>query len=232
MIGAKSPHGPVLTEAARGYAEQLYKYRDTPSGIIIHTTGSGPWRRWYNAQQRYSSPHDAARFVYRRISKNSPHFVVCGETGNVAQLVPLEFAAWHTAGAGMGWRYSRRAFQNLPEWWRERWPELRGPGDLLDGRLWRQGTANRLTIGIEVSPPFDHPRGSWTRKAWRSLTWLVQYLAGDVGFPVDPFHVFSHSDANPRTRTTANGRPWDPGYNQWPGRGAVMQMNDIRLPRV
>lgn len=230
MIGANSPQGPVVHDAARGYTERLYKRRRDAAGVVVHTTGAGPWRRWHASQTQWSSPHDAAVFVYRSITKTSPHFVICGETGKVTQMVPLDYAAWHTGSNG-SWRYKKRRFQNLPEWWRQRWPELKGPGGLLDGRLWREASANKLTIGVEVSPPFDHPRGAWTGKAWGSLTWLVQYLAGDCGFAVDPFHVFTHSDAHPRNRTTDAGRPWDPGQNQWPGRGAVHQIDAIRLPR-
>lgn len=231
MIGASGPKGPVEHDAARGYADRRYKRRQRdPVGIIIHTTGAAPWRRWDQARERWSSPHDAAKFIYQNITNAAPHFVVCGETGKVTQMCPLEYAAWHTGGAG-SWRYRRRAFQGLPLWWRERWPELKGPGDLLDGQLWSAGSANKLTVGIEVSPPFDHPRGPWTSAGWTSLTWLVQYLAGDLGIIIDPFHVFTHSDAHPRNRTTDGGRPWDPGANQWSGRGAVGQMAMIRFPR-
>lgn len=231
LTGMRGPRGAVEEDCALGHAQRRYKYRgDKVCGAIVHTTGAGPWRRWQQNPQRWASPWDAARHIYRAVMKESPHFVICGETGHVVQMVPMGFAAWHTGSRG-AWRYKRKALQHLPKWWRERWPELKGPADLLDGRLWRGGSANELCVGVEVTPPFDHPRGPWTPAAWTSLAWLLQYLAGEHGFPFDPYHVFTHSDAHPRQRTTDSGRPWDPGTNQWSGRDAVLQMAAIRLPR-
>ena len=135
-------------------------------GIVIHTTGAGPWSRWFKRRKVYSSPFHAALHIYKFISPYSGHFLVCGETGRVAQLVPPTRIAWHVGSKG-SWKY------RLTGWARNKgfgWFPARfgfmSPRELLGGALWRKGSANAITIGIEVSPPKSGPRDAWSDACW------------------------------------------------------------------
>jgi len=200
-----------------------------PRGIVIHTTGAGPWVRWNKNPNKFGSPYDAAVYIYERISKYSGHYVVCGDTGFVTKLVDTEVVAWHVGSKG-SWVYK------LPGWAKGKgfgWYDARfGPGasprDLLDGALWRQGSANELTIGIEVAPSKDGARAPWSPSAWRALRSLTSHLGKKHGIPLDRYHIITHSDAHPRARTRKSGAPWDPSPAQWMIGNASNELNLLK----
>jgi hypothetical protein len=189
-----------------------------PRGIVIHTTGAGPWNRWQEHPDTFGNPYAAARYVYERISKEAPHYLVDGEWGIVCKLVDPMTVAWHVGSAG-AWKYKlpgwAKPYPSGLSWFRERFPGCRSPRDLLGGSLWRDGSANELTIGIEVAPPRAGAREAWTPAAWSALRMMVRHLGDKYGIPLDPYHVITHSDAHPLARVTKAGLPWDPGPSQW-----------------
>lgn len=183
-------------------------------GLIIHTTGAGPWKRYY--ERRCAVPSEAACRLYERSMKYSPHYLVCGETGHTTRINSLGLRAMHVGSSG-AWQYRRKGWavgKDL-EWWFRRFPYLASPRKLFGGALWTQGSANDVSVGIEVSPPCAGPRHAWTDAAWESLDELVSYLTQLLRIPRDTEHVITHSDAHPLKRVTKGGAPWDPGPGQW-----------------
>jgi hypothetical protein len=194
-----------------------------PRGIVVHTTGAGPWTRWNKAPGKFKDPYEAAIYVYERISKYSGHYVICGDTGRITKLVDPMTVAWHVGSKG-SWRYklSSWAHKKGYGWWTTRFKGCKSPRDLLDGALWRFGSANALCIGIEVAPPREGPRAPWSDATWKSLRLLCSHLGKRYGIPVDRYHVFTHSDAHPLARTRKSGAPWDPAPSQWTiGRASI-----------
>lgn len=218
---------PVATEHRIGLLVAQGKARKRtapPVAIVIHTTGGGPvkrvvsdtyatWRaRWPAAAV---SPFEAACWVFTAASPASGHYVV-GQAGECVQVVPEDLIAWHV-GAKDAERYS------LPlsgwcapdlRWWPERWPGLSSPVELAGGRLWRGGSCNGASIGIEVAPSVDDPTGPWSDACWRTLVALVSEICLRREIPCMRTHVVTHSDAHPYART-ARGRPWDPSEAAW-----------------
>lgn len=181
-------------------------------GLIVHTTGAGPFTRYEKDPERFPSPFDAALHVYENVMPYCGHFLICGETGRIAQLVPLNKVAWHVGSKG-AWKYRNPAWSKNKGfgWWHTRFPDVKGPRGLLDGALWRRGSANALTYGVEIAPSLVGARAPWTDACWTTLHRLICHL--DV--KPDRYHVFTHSDAHPLRRSNKSGTPWDPGPSQW-----------------
>jgi N-acetyl-anhydromuramyl-L-alanine amidase AmpD len=200
-------------DQGESYASRNGKLRartSDPRGIIIHTTGIGPWTR------RDPLPYDAARRLYEQSMKYSPHYLVCGETGRSVQLNGLHLRALHVGSRG-SWRYRLDGWAGRKglDWWFRRFPGLSSPRGLFGGALWTRGTANAISVGIEVSPPLDSPRAAWKGPCWDALRGLVSHLTSLLDIPRDRYHVLTHSDAHPLRRITRNGAPWDPSPTQW-----------------
>jgi len=211
---------PIYPFTNHGHRLGLYRPRvHDICGVVIHTTGAGPFVRW-KKQQRFDSPYDAALYMYARSGRFAAHYLVDGETGSISQGTPEGFVSWHVGSKG-SWMYRAPGWDRKCQWWRSRWPDIESPRYLLDGALWRTGSANELTVGIEVAPPKSGPRNAWTGECWESLGWLVRKICGDYGIPVESQNVITHSDAHPRSRTTKSDNPWDPGPIQWNGRQSV-----------
>ena len=215
-----------------GVRKKLFAPRATVSGIVVHTTGSGVIRRWKKQGARFNerSPFDTAVRVYTRLMKAGGHYVV-GQNGEVVQLVPEHLAAWHV-GSRRAARYKRRWMQPKYNWWAERWDGLNSPLELAGGDLWRpydkdakvgwrakwlsrHGSCNANTIGIEVVPPTESPRSSWSDACWQTLTVLMEDICYRNSIPVERERIVSHSDAHPISRTTRSGQPWDPWESQF-----------------
>ena len=221
---------PLIVEGGTALAVRQGRLRPRtapPRGIIIHTTGAGPWSRYNANKTRFEAPYDAAKYIYERISPYSGHYLVSGDNGSAARLVDTNVRAWHVGAKGR-WRYKFRGTGWSKDkgfgWWFTRFPGCNGPRDLLDGLLWSPRSANDLTIGIEVAPPSSGPRDEWSDATWRTLRLLVGNLARRYGIPLDRYHVFTHSDAHPLARTTKSGSPWDPGPRQWTIGRAVQEL--------
>lgn len=231
----------LIVVPSRGFTQNVYLERpDPPSCIVVHTTGSGPLRRYANKLERarfgYETPFDAAMRIYRDLMKAGPHYV-CGAEGERAQVCPERLAAWHVGSRGSG-VYSKPngswAEQNgAHDWWFQAWGPhgLTSPFELADGTAWtlprttkpfrmgiRTGFAkhscNDNAIGWEVVPHLDRPRGPWGNKCWESLAEGIYENAKRLHIPLSPLHIFGHSDAHPIART-ARGAGWDPPPAAW-----------------
>lgn len=201
---------------ALGLRQGKFRQRKKPiAGVVIHTTGYGPWRRWRHSPGRFASPWEAALHIYTEILPYSGHFCVCGETGLVAELVPLDVAAHHVTSAG-GYKYRWKNWSRLDkdsEWWRTRWTGLRSPRELMDSRAWSP-KPNEVTIGVEVAPPKAGPTYPWSDRTWITLSALCKKLSKLYDIPRDPQHFVGHSDIHPLSRSARNA-PWDPGSRQF-----------------
>ena len=240
----------MLQTRALGWARGDLKPRTAPiRGVIIHEPGSGLWRRWkrdnnppnpWSTLSNYdlttwgwdewkrrrgqeTTPFETALRVYSSIYDNSPHFVVCGETGQVAQCVPVNLGANHCSGTKSSY-YRRTSWKATRKWWLERWPALNSPRDFLDGNLWGHGEyAIQNTIGIEVCPRTGGNELPWTDAGWRGLKDLIQLLVQTYHFPFDPHHIITHSDAHPLMRTV-KGKPTDVAPEKWSGPCALYRL--------
>lgn len=229
----------------RGFRKGAYSLRSAPAvGFCLHTTGSGLYHRWHRdnrvgqkvgleeldalGQYRWGDwqkrrgheplPFDTAVRVYASIMDAGPTFVVCGETGRVAQGAPLNTATWHAGSSGTR-RYKRKGWRSDDtDWWhQDRWKELSSPRELVGNRLWRERSANDLLIGVEVAPPSYGPLAPWSDACWESLKALVEETAAAVPtVQLDLYHLLTHSDVDP-LRRTHRGHPMDPGPSQWRG---------------
>jgi len=226
--------GADLVLGSRGYRRGLYAPRGTaPAGIVIHTTGAGPTRRFEDERERrrhgYRSPFDAALRIYAELMNAGPHYLV-GQQGQVAQLAPESLCAWHVGGR-KAQRYHRERWQTPhTRWWERRW-DLRSPRDLAGGRLWApyvappslrvrwaawmaRGSCNANTLGIEVVPSDEFASGPWSAACWDALTGLIFDLASRHAIPLEREHVLTHSDAHPLARSAHNA-PWDTSAEQF-----------------
>lgn len=214
----------VVQTEALGLRQGKYKKRRRPvAGVVVHTTGAGPWNRWHGNPSKFTTPGAAAVHVYQHISPYSGHYVVDGETGGITQTAPENVVALHVGSAG-GFKYRWPNWDKLEGmgWWAYRWPELRGPRALLGGKAWAP-RPNEVTVGIEVSPPVDGPRAEWPAACWASLSWLCNGLADRYSIPRNRYFFVGHSDIHPLSRT-AKGQPWDPNPRQWKPGAAMCRL--------
>ena len=230
-----------VVRPSRGFRRGKYVQRDRSRivAIVNHTTGMGPVRRFLDEKQRrrhgWRDPFEAALWIYENVMDAGPHYVVGQEEGQIAQVCPEDRAAWHVGGKG-GRAYRREGWMDArTEWWHDLFPGMGSPRELAGGRLWlpydpapslleklrrsrwtawrEAGSVNANTDGIEVVPPEDG--GPWSDACWRNLVELHHDLADRHVIPLDSHHVVSHSIAHPLSRSTADGRPWDPPSTQW-----------------
>ena len=215
-----------------GVRKRIFAPRASVSAVVIHTTGSGVIRRWKKQGPRFKekTPFDTAVRIYTRLMKAGGHYVV-GQDGQVVQLVPEHLAAWHV-GSRKARLYRGRWMRPKYQWWADRWKGYDSPLELIGGDLWRpydkdasvdwrtrwisrHGSCNANTIGIEVVPPIDDPKSSWSDSCWRSIALLTADICYRSSLPIERGRILSHSDAHPISRTTRSGRPWDPWADQF-----------------
>lgn len=221
-----------------GVIKGVYSDRD-PSlirGVVVHTTGGGLWRRWASdnprievpeilpryTQQRYTWPEwqdrkghepypfDTALRVYATMMEAGPNQLVCGETGRVAFMCPLDKSAWHVGRDG------RRVYEHGVDndHWHARWP-YRSPLSLIGSHEWDE--ANLITDGIEVAPPRSGYSDPWSKECHETLAWLIgTYLSKKCpNLDIRENTLLSHWDLHPNKRSLNSGLPWDPFDRQW-----------------
>lgn len=229
----------LIVVPSRGFRENTYLERpDRATAIAIHTTGSGPLRRFANARERvkygYTDPFDAGCRIYRDVMDAGPHYV-SGQLGQRAQVCPEHLAAWHVGSRGSAPYTAPNGEWAKPgehDWWFERWGRygITSPFELANGTLWearlskpfRMGirtgfskfSCNDNTIGWEVVPDIQRPRGPWSNKCWEGLVEGVLEVAGRNEIPISPLHIGTHSDFHPLARSARN-QGWDPAPSQW-----------------
>jgi hypothetical protein len=224
----------------RGYQLGKYRKRRHPVlGIVFHTVGVGLWSRWSKESagngglqkteanvEHYTwetwktrvgkeyAPFDTAIRVYASLMNEGPHFVICGESGRIAQGTPLAYEAQH-CGASMRKEYAKGYLGKNRNWWKKRWKELSSPSDLLDGNLWKVYSPNAVMIGIEVSPSREDPYKEWSEACYNSIKKVYEFCRQQhPTLMCDKYHILSHSDIDPERRGTS-AQPTDPGPTQW-----------------
>lgn len=92
---------PIEQADALAYRKgKLREFKHPVAGVAIHTTGAGPFTRWKKSHPKpFESPFDAALHIYTKVSPYCGHILICGETGRIAQLVPLDHVAHHISGS-------------------------------------------------------------------------------------------------------------------------------------
>jgi len=201
------PMGTNKRQLARGYRRGKWRARPgEPVAIVVHSTGGGPHKRlrgdrFERWRRRHlppgAGPLEAAVAIYASVMDAGPHYVV-GQCGGVIQVAPTSVSAWHV-GASRMWRYKwwHVHHPRAHAWWAARHPELSSPLDMPE---WRTGSANDVTIGVEVVPPGDDVRERWSLCALDA----IERLARRHELPIT-----THADLHPIQRTR-RGVPWDP----------------------
>jgi hypothetical protein len=193
-----------------------------PRCIIIHTTGRGPADRltdygraiWRSNHPELTDTFQVAEWLYTKAMMDVAHVLV-GQNGERVRLVPDEYCGRHV-GVAKSQAYASRTWANAGpmRWWKERWPMHVSPRALAGGNLWTVGSANQISLGLEVACPLQNPTGPWSDAAWHALCKTVAEWAEAHSIPIAQDYVFTHSDAHPVART-AKGKPYDPGPLQW-----------------
>ena len=239
-----APDSPLASIVVPGLGyrrSRLLPRAGAPVAIVVHTTGGGITARYRRegARRGDATPHRTALRVYGSIMEAAAHYVV-GQGGEIGQVVPEGLCAWHVGGAKsapyhrLGTSWMPRSTRARFAWWQERWEGLDGPRDLAGGQLWApyvvgpslaqrvrhplswgKGSVNAWSVGIEVVPPEDDPRGEWSPECWAALAALIRDIALRQGVPLRREPVITHSDAHPLSRTTPRGEPWDTVEAQW-----------------
>jgi hypothetical protein len=219
------PDSPAASEYVVGRAVTGGEARvraEPPVAVVIHTTGGGPVKRvrdddfagWRKRWPEYAtSAFLAAKWVYTIASPDSGHYLL-GQAGECIQVVPEDLVARHVGAAESKAYADGRWMRPEYAWWKERWPGLTSPVELAGGKLWRGGSCNGASIGIEVAPNEDDPTGPWSNACWAALVTLVSDVCLRNEIPCTRTHVVTHSDAHPIARTS-KGVGWDPGPRQW-----------------
>lgn len=168
---------------------ELPKRARKPKGIVVHTTGRGLLEQ---AKKRGNGDLKKGALAWYAGTGMSYYgeFIIFHD-GTVVRLAPEDKMTWHSADIPAS------SPENLPAWWRERWPGLTGPVDIL-------GTEhiNSNSIGIDLLPTAD---ATFTAAQLSALAAVVEKLRAKWG----PLRVVGHEDVDPVRRGTP--KPWDPG---------------------
>ena len=217
------PSSALVTRVAPGLGfrtDQLKKREHDPIAIVVHTTGSGPVAKFNDLAMRarhgWKCPGDAAAWIYGNTMPESGHYVIDGDNGQLVQIVPEDHIAMHVGSGHF------HAYFAAPDrwgtidthWWGRRWAPKHSPVELAGGLLWKGGSCNANTIGVEVAPRVAAPRGAWSPAAWAKLTALLREISARYHIPLDREHIVTHSDASPLSRS-ASDKPWDPYEATW-----------------
>lgn len=97
-----------------------------------------------------------------------------------------------------------------PSWWRDRWPELDNPAELL--ALGRGRYINRETVAIDVIPLPDAGAVQFSEASLDTAARLGRELAARYDLTLERRHHLAHSDLDPWGRGTSAGG-WDPGWD-------------------
>lgn len=176
--------------------------------IVFHTTGVGVYRREekLKALGLAKDMLEVTTWTYQNIMPDSGHFVI-GENGDIAQTVPVKFAARHV-GASRSNAYRSRTIMKLtlPSWY---------TSDELSGletaqrftslqSAWRMGSCNKVSIGIELVMP-RHISDPLPPEQLAPIVALLSRLKLLV--PAIKY-ITTHSHVHPIARTV-KGQPYD-----------------------
>lgn len=205
---------PCVAKVSR---RQEPKREKTISCLIVHTTGSGIYRR---AKRLNCSAYEAAISYYTGPKAYTSHFLAGREEGEFCQLVGLDEIAFHAGigsvgrrlySSGPNWmgvnyplsggqkRLTERETELYYGWWKERWGS-----ETLNPLQLTHGDPNGVSVGFDF---LAHPyRGTYTPWQYRCLAALCVMLEEEFG----PLPLYTHSDTHPLQRCNKRGG-WDPG---------------------
>lgn len=205
---AHLPHAPEAQAAhPQGHTTQ------TPAPLDPAKPPS-TFQEWRRRKGHEPTPlHTALRVYCGGLHRYGPHFVVCGETGEVYQLCPLDLVAQHVGG--YSWADYRTGLNGL-QLDSSLTDVYKAHGVIspryLPGRTGR--STNACSVGVEVSPPKAGPNAPWSEACLASLKQLREALQTALGAS-QPLPWYSHSEVHPKSRIDRRGRPTDPVQPQW-----------------
>lgn len=179
-------------------------------GLPTYSPAPLGWSEWKKRRGSEPYPFDTALRVYcGGLHKYGPHFLVCGETGRLVQLVPLDRRAQHVGA------YTAKEYRSENE--QQKWQgylQAQSPRHPLPlpPRTARTPTVNERSIGIEVAPPRSGANTQWSEATLTTLQTLHKQCETLLGCSLD---YYSHSEVHPLDRMTKTGYPTDPPGSQW-----------------
>lgn len=211
IMEKQSNAGPPIVQAHLPQARKL-KQRPSTARVVYHTTG-----RSLPRAVRASSGLESGLEVGTRAfddavvawyhSSGMPYFgcYLVGTSGTIYELAPPGTWCQHAASLT-----TVEMASEPPTWWRERWPHLRHPTDLLNG----SPHINVASLGIDLVPDPDLQLPDIHRPATiAAAIALGRSLAATYGLSLEAHHHLGHEDADPWSRSNARG-PWDPGWRR------------------
>lgn len=178
--------------------------------VVVHTTGIGVIQRAEESDGRWADGFERAVWVYEHAMPASPHYVI-GPGGEVVQTNRLDSAAWHTGSKNykllrQQWRTQSWVEKQVwyPEW-RERSLYAYYRPDHIG--VWKGGSVNNVSIGIEVVP--KDKTGVFSEESVETLQDLFDRLQHMMVWP-NGMAVYSHSVLDPIGRSRQDGTLWDP----------------------
>lgn len=189
-------------------AGRKLRQRPSTARIVYHTTGRNlpkAVRDRTNLEPGSRAFDDAVVRWYQ--SSGMPYFgaYLVGTSGVIFELATPGTWCQHAASLT-----AEEVASTPPSWWRDRWPQLRHPTDLLQG----SPHINVSSLGVDLVP---HPDGQLpdlhTPATLAAAARLGRHLAAAYGLTLEARHHVGHEDVDPWSRST-NNRPWDPGWRR------------------
>lgn len=188
------------------------------NSCIIHTTGYGEGLKRLDDAFKNDLLRIDEAYAKRlaNILTYKAHFFI-GRTGYTAQMAPLKYMTWHSAGSYISYykqpewsktksvaKGGRKVTVNV-SWWPDRFPGLQSP---LDLDAFKGGNINKNTWALDIlAPP---PGGKYTDVQHIMAARICHYVHTSFNLPLDTLHIMGHEDINPLDRSNARGG-WDVG---------------------
>lgn len=194
------PNGPgVLAYSA------TRKTRSETRAVVYHSTSRGLPQRLVKAGHVDPMAPDfieAAVERYQTIGAEHYANALVSPDGSYEWLAHPDLWVAHAA--------TPHGKTNAPGWWRERWPDVDAPLDLID--LTAREYINPKTVSIDVIPLPDTDAVRYTPESLETAARLGRELARHYGLSLERRHHLAHSDLDPWNRGNARGG-WDPGWD-------------------
>jgi hypothetical protein len=221
---------PAVPHERRIPDERDFSQRRIPAQyVVVHTTGAGIVQKAFDNNKK--SAQEVARYAcsyYARSGNNVSTHLLIDWDGLVWQVLPLTVRGWHA-----GWKAKVKDLYSSTEWqrwshplggsltqqapsgsyqaWKDRFPELSSPKDLLPA-----GADSPNSGSISVDLLAVAAGGPWTDAQKDTLNSLTLELCERMNVPRSDRTVLAHSFLDPMRRMTKKRgsevleEAWDP----------------------
>lgn len=195
--------------------------RGTIKACVIHTTGHGEGvaRLWAKHKPDLAAFDRAYLERLANVLEYKATFGI-GYAGTVSQNAPLGYVTHHsTSSYAAAYQRADWTKRNAKggradlSWWLRRFPDLSNPTQLPGWGVLPQRSINLHTWSIDIIEP--PPGAPYFEAQIEAAARVIAHVHRDLGLPVAPQWVTTHSEVNPYDRTSSTGTPWDLS-SRWP----------------